>query len=638
VHFHTHRHDDIITVLRLAEEFGFKPVLQHVSEGWKVADEIAKAGVSASIIIIDSPGGKLETVDVAFKTGGVLEKAGVLVGFHTDDYITDSRLFIRSAGIAVDTTGALRDVVIPPRRRASVLLDQAHTTNAYPLLTTSGGAGSTITLTYAEALEDSAGQKGNRNEIAGRRIVGMHDVIRPDGAARRGFEPLYWRSFRYLQVDVETGDSALTLNTLTTLFTGYPYPERGRFASDLPWLADVWRLDMNGARIGAFETYMDTPYYEQLQYVGDTRIQSLIALYVSGDDGLVRQAIEHFDVSRTPEGLTASRYPSALQQIIPPFSLIYVAMLDDYHMLRDDPAFVRERLAGARGVLDWYSRHVDRTGTLGPMPYWNYLDWAPQWQDGAPPGVVDGHSVAISLLYAYALQRAARVERDIGDSAVARGYDRRAANLIRALRARAWDPARGLYRDALGGSTFSQQTNVLAILTGAVPSTQRRAVMERVLSDTTLTRATYYFSFYLLEALREAGLADRYVEQLAPWREMLRLGLTSTPENPEPTRSDSHAWAAHPNYGLLATVLGIRPASAGFRTVVIEPALGPLQWAEGRVPTPAGDIDVRVSRAGNNAMRASVTLPAGMRGAFVWGARRIPLHPGPQAFDVTVAR
>jgi imidazolonepropionase-like amidohydrolase len=108
VHFHTHRHDDIITVLRLADEFKFKPVLQHVSEGWKVAGEIAKAGAPASIIVIDSPGGKLETVDVAFKTGGVLEKAGVLVGFHTDDYITDSRLFLRSAGMAV-RAGMSRD-------------------------------------------------------------------------------------------------------------------------------------------------------------------------------------------------------------------------------------------------------------------------------------------------------------------------------------------------------------------------------------------------------------------------------------------------------------------------------------------------------------------------------------------------
>lgn len=101
VHFHTHRHDDIMTVLRLQKEFGFRVVLHHVSEAWKVADEIAKAKVPSSIILIDSPGGKLESVDVSYTNGAALERAGALVGFHTDDYITDSRLFLRSAGLAV---------------------------------------------------------------------------------------------------------------------------------------------------------------------------------------------------------------------------------------------------------------------------------------------------------------------------------------------------------------------------------------------------------------------------------------------------------------------------------------------------------------------------------------------------------
>jgi imidazolonepropionase-like amidohydrolase len=101
VHFHTHRHDDILTALRLQKEFGFRIVLQHVSEAWKVADEIAKAKAPASVILIDSPGGKLETVDVSYTNGAALEKAGALVGFHTDDGITDSRWFLRSAGLAV---------------------------------------------------------------------------------------------------------------------------------------------------------------------------------------------------------------------------------------------------------------------------------------------------------------------------------------------------------------------------------------------------------------------------------------------------------------------------------------------------------------------------------------------------------
>ena len=101
VHHHTHRHDDVLTAIRLAKEFGFRMVLQHVSEAWKIAPEIAASGFPVSLIVIDSPGGKLEAMDLSNRNGAVLEKAGVLVGFHTDDSITDSRHFLRSAAFAV---------------------------------------------------------------------------------------------------------------------------------------------------------------------------------------------------------------------------------------------------------------------------------------------------------------------------------------------------------------------------------------------------------------------------------------------------------------------------------------------------------------------------------------------------------
>lgn len=101
VHHHTHRADDILTVLRLKEEFGFKVVLHHVSEGWKVAKEIAEAKVPCSAIVIDSPGGKLEAVNLKFETPQMLVDAGVDMAIHTDDWITDSRLFLRSAGMAM---------------------------------------------------------------------------------------------------------------------------------------------------------------------------------------------------------------------------------------------------------------------------------------------------------------------------------------------------------------------------------------------------------------------------------------------------------------------------------------------------------------------------------------------------------
>ena len=522
------------------------------------------------------------------------------------------------------------DLVLGAHARATLLLDQSHLTNAYAVLETSGGLGSTVAFTYAEALKDAQGNKGNRNEIEGKTVVGVKDVFRPGGGTRRRFQTLWFRTYRYVQVEIETADDPLRLHDLHGVFTAYPFEEKASFESELPWLKDMWEMNWRVARLCAWETYFDTPYYEQLQYVGDTRIQALISLYLTGDDRLVRQAISHFDLSRIPEGITASRYPSDLGQYIPTFSLIWVAMVHDYWMHRDDVAYVRSMLPGIRGVLAWYERHVDQTGLLGPMPWWSFVDWAKEWPVGIPPGARDGHSTIITLQFAYALQRAAELEDALGLKSEGARYRALAETLTTAARAKAWDSSRGLFLDSPEAKLYSQQTNAMAVLVDAVPAAEQRALVQRLLDDRTLVQSTYYFSFYQLEALRKAGLADKYIEQLAPWRSMLAMGLTTTAESPEPTRSDSHAWSAHPNYGLLATVLGIRPASPGFRSVRIAPSLGTLKRAVGRMPHPLGTIEVRLERSGDAGLRGEITLPSGLEGVFEWNGRTLPLRPGRQ--------
>jgi alpha-L-rhamnosidase len=182
---------------------------------------------------------------------------------------------------------------------------------------------------------------------------------------------------------------------------------------------------------------------------------------------------------------------------------------------------------------------------------------------------------------------------------------------------------------------------VLALLADLVPAEQQRPLMERVLADTALTRASFYFRYYVDEAMQQAGLAERYLERLDPWREMLALGLTTTPEHPEPTRSDSHAWSAHPNYHLLATVLGVRPAEPAFRSVRIAPALGPLRRVRGRVVHPEGDIEVEFARTRRDGLQGVVTLPAGVSGVLEWGGHSVALRGGSQRIElprVVVAR
>src|SRR5262249_29840303 len=101
VHFHTHRADDLMTAVRIAEEFGFEVVLHHVSEGYRVADELARRKIPASLTLIDSPGGKLEASGLIEENAAILEKAGVKVAINTDDSITESRFLLRTGAIAV---------------------------------------------------------------------------------------------------------------------------------------------------------------------------------------------------------------------------------------------------------------------------------------------------------------------------------------------------------------------------------------------------------------------------------------------------------------------------------------------------------------------------------------------------------
>jgi alpha-L-rhamnosidase len=535
------------------------------------------------------------------------------------------------------TLGGPAPVMIPAGSKTSVLFDRGHLTNAYPQLTVSGGRGATVTLRYAEGLFDAKGGKGNRDEVEGRELRGLGDQFLPDGGAHRLFAPMDFRTYRYLQLDIETGPEPLVVEGLKGIFTCYPFKENASFTSDDPALGKIWTVGWRTARLCAIDTYVDCPYYEQLQYVGDTRIQALISLYVSGDDRLMRNAIELYDRSRIPGGLTQSRYPSLSAQIISPFSLFWVDMVHDYWRHRTDDEFLRARLTGVQSVLAWFEARIDpQTGLLGPLPYWTFVDWANEWPwnneigaGGEPAGARTGGSSIVSLQYAMTLRHAAELCRALGRTDLAGHYEQVATGLCAAVQRHTWDEKRRLYADTPAKDIFSQHANIMAVLAGAVRSDAARDLMQRVADDTSLIQATTYFRFYLLRAMKSAGLGDQYLSRLGPWHTMLERGLTTFAEKPDPTRSDCHAWSSSPVYELLATVCGIEPASPGFATVRIEPHLGHLQQASALMPHPRGEITVALRREGAGVV-AEVSLPKDVAGTFVWSGRRVELNGGAQ--------
>ncbi|MDX2186517.1 MAG: family 78 glycoside hydrolase catalytic domain [Opitutaceae bacterium] len=526
---------------------------------------------------------------------------------------------------------------VPANSEATVLIDRGHLSTGYPELEVSGGKGSEITLTYAEALFDAKREKGNRNEIEGKTVIGVHDTFIADGQPNRVFSPLWYRTYRYIELKVKTGAEPLEVRDLRARFTAYPFRENGSFTSADPLHSKLWEIGWRTARLCAFETYMDCPYYEQLQYVGDTRIQALISLYVSGDDRLVRNAIQQYNDSRIPEGLTQSRYPSNMTQVINTFSLFWVDMVHDYWRHRDDMAFVAQQMPGVTSVLHWFETRLDsRTGLLGPLQYWTFVDWPDEWawdtkinSGGVPSGAVEGGSAIVTLQYAITLGHAADLYSASGMPREAARCREQKAMLIEAVRRTCWDPERRYFSDTPARTVFSQHVNTFAVLAGAVQGSEARDLIERAAADKTLIQATLYFRFYLLRAMRAAGLGDRYLEELGAWKQMIDAGLTTFAEKNDPTRSDCHAWSASPNYELLATVCGIEPASPGFRSVRIAPNPGRLTQFHGKVPHPKGLIELQLVREGTHGS-ATVILPVGLSGEFVWEGKSHPLREGSQ--------
>ncbi|MEK7767865.1 MAG: alpha-L-rhamnosidase, partial [bacterium] len=302
----------------------------------------------------------------------------------------------------------LRDgkpVAVPAKTRRRVLIDLEDYCCAYPELVVSGGKGALVRVLWEEALYEGAEEpggwsrarpKGNRDLIEGKYFVGVGDEFLPDGGKQRRFTTLWWQAGRYVELLVETGAAPLVIERFALRETRYPLEPEGRFECSDPRVAPALPLMVHALQMCSHETYMDCPYYEQLMYAGDTRLEVLATYMLTRDDRLPRKALRMFDASRLLGGFTSSRYPSRVRQVIPPFSLWWIGMVHDFATWRGDRAFVRSLMPGVRAVTDAFLGTLNADGLVEAPSGWNYMDWVPGWKDGCPPGGDTGVSGVIS--------------------------------------------------------------------------------------------------------------------------------------------------------------------------------------------------------------------------------------------------
>ena len=250
---------------------------------------------------------------------------------------------------------------IPAHAKATVLLDQGALTTGYPVVRVSGGKGAEVHVTYSESLYDSKGVKGDRNQFAGKHVMGPEDNFLPDGAQRE-YRPLWTRNWRWVQLDIQTLAEPLVVEDFSSLLCVYPAARVAVFESDSEKLKPIWDAAWRTLALTAQENFISDLSWERMAYIADTKVQALSWLSLTGDDRLVRLAIEQFDASRAPSGLTESRYPANLEQFLAPFSLYWVSMVHDHWMYRGDDEFTRQFLPGIGNVLGWWEEQLKTRG------------------------------------------------------------------------------------------------------------------------------------------------------------------------------------------------------------------------------------------------------------------------------------
>ena len=521
---------------------------------------------------------------------------------------------VRDSG-GFDWTPLLQEgVTLPPYTDVWVELDAGMHVTAFPRLTVSGGRGSRLTVTYAESYKQAASDgrlyKVSRDEAGVRAVLdGFADCILLDGTQRE-WMPFWYRTFRFVRLHIRTDAEPLRLEPPRFDVTGYALDVVGHFQCDREKYNQMWTVSRRTLQNCMYETYMDCPYYEQLQYVMDTVLQMQYASKLTHDTRLTKRAMTDFFRSQLHDGLLSSHSPTKLPSTIPGFSLFAVYMLELYHRRFADADTVRGYLSGVERILAAFATSLDERGMVSMPAQWCFTDWVAGWERGSPLTDPNNSHVIYTMMYAAALRCASRLYALDKQGDKAEEMQARAEALCHRLRLVARD-ADGLFWDELPAGGKSRHAQLWAVLSETVTGEEASRLMRHALVDDSLADVSYCMLWLWLRAVEKTGLYrltepvwDRYLT-------LLSLELTTWPEDDLGARSDCHAWSAVALYEFTAHGLGVREMEDGKRLLICPDMLW-LCRCEGSVATRFGTVWVNWSQTEDSfqlSVQASRKIP-----------------------------
>lgn len=521
-----------------------------------------------------------------------------------------------------------QSITIDAGQKIIVEINAGEEETGYLHLMLAGGKGSKIHILTSEGYVQEGFQgdlnnpfKKDRLDMENGYLHGFTDVYYPAGNGTKQkpeeYVPFWFRTFRFIRLEIEASREPVTLLNFYYTETGYPLEVQTKASADDPDFDKIWDISERTLRRCMHETYEDCPFYEQLQYAMDSRTQILYTYAISGDDRLARKCMDDFRRSQRYDGLINSSHPNYESNVIPGFSIYYILMLYDHMMYFGDKVFLRKHLPHMDQILSFFHEHltehgyVDKIGGLnGKDRFWSFIDWTMQWDktSGVPDATLYGPITMESLLYIYGLQTASKIAAYLGMTDLASEYRDEYKKVQKAVR-KYMRGKQGLLTDGPGIETYSQHVQVFAILTETIDQEAGKEALKKTIENKAdYTQCSVAMSFYLFRALEETGLYEYTKEYWGIWRRMLKKHSTTCIEDETQERSDCHGWGALILYELPSVILGVRPESPGYKTMLIKPVAGYLKEAQGTVITPRGQIYIHWKKDKNGELHIEYTV------------------------------
>lgn len=458
---------------------------------------------------------------------------------------------------------------------------------------------------------------------------GMSNVMRyVTRSGPQKFHSVIRKGGRYFILTIRSLSAPMKIKWIRSLLNTYPVVHRGEFICNDHLLNQIWKIGRYTTRLCSEDTYVDCPTYEQTYWVGDSRNEGAVNYAAFGEYALSRHCLILAAQSLNRSPVVESQVPSAWEDILTAWSLLWALACEEYYQTTDDMEFLEEIYPYMAKQSRSFEEMLNSDGLL-EIEAWNMLDWAPM--DTPRTGVITHQNAWLVEAY----RRTATLAKVLGNESEAEHYLEVAEKVKAGINNHLWSDEKQAYIDCIRAdgsrsSVISQQTNTVVFLCDCADEGKRN-IIEKYIGDAPegfVKVGSPFMMFFTFEALARTGDFQSILDlSRKHWGFMLDKDATTCWETfpghaaaGRWTRSHCHAWSAAPTYFLSAYQLGIRPLEPGYSKALIAPEPADLTWARGRMPTPKGNISVQWQKG--ETFETEISLPNG-----VCAEIRLPVSP-----------